>query len=90
MDESELVNYLRERPVSMKSDSTEDKTNPLKWWKDNSYRYMLLFILAAKYLCVPATSVPSERVFSCTGNSVNSKRACLTTVALSLAVFYFK
>ena len=87
VDESELVNYLRKRPVSVKSDSTEDKTNPLEWWKDNSYRYKLLFILAAKYLCVPATSVPSERVFSCTGNSVNSKRACIHPENVNMLYF---
>ena len=58
--ESELVSYLREKPVSVNSNSKENKTDPLEWWKDNSFRYKLLSTLAAKYLCVPATSVPSE------------------------------
>ena len=36
--ESEIVNYVREKPVSVNSDSKEDKTDPLEWWKDNSSR----------------------------------------------------
>ena len=71
--ELEIVSYLREKPVLVNSDSEEDNTDPLEWWKDNNYRYKLLSTLAAKYFCVPATSVPSERVFSCTGNIINSK-----------------
>ena len=85
--ESEIVNYLREKPVSVNSDSKEDKTDPLEWWKDNSSRYKLLSTLAAKYLCVPATSVPSERVFSCTGNIVNSKRACIHPENVNMLCF---
>ena len=71
--EIELISYLREKPVLVNLDSGEDNTDLLEWWKDNSYQYKLLSTLAAKYLCVPATSVPSESVFSCTGNIINSK-----------------
>ena len=35
--ELQLVSYLREKPVLVNSDSEEDKTDPLEWWKDNSY-----------------------------------------------------
>ena len=53
--------------------------NPLKWWQDNIKQFPLLGKLARKYLCVPATSVPSERAFSTAGYIVNIKRACLYT-----------
>ena len=85
--ESEIVNYLREKPVPVNSDSKEDKTDPLEWWKDNSSRYKFLSTLAAKYLCVPATSVPSERVFSCTGNIANSKRAYVHPENINMLCF---
>ena len=34
------------------------------WWKDNSDKYSTLSVLARRYLAVPSTSVPSERIFS--------------------------
>lgn len=37
---------------------------PLKWWKSRSSMLPNLNIVAKKYLCLPATSVLSERVFS--------------------------
>ena len=36
---------------------------PLIWWKSESVRYPVLTKLARKFLCLCATSVPSERVF---------------------------
>lgn len=37
-----------------------------------------LAVLARKYLCITATSVPSERVFSKGGKIVTDDRRCLT------------
>lgn len=51
--------------------------NPTKWWKTYHAQLPLLSLMARKYLCIPATSVPSERAFSVAGNIVNSKRSCL-------------
>jgi len=51
--------------------------NPLEWWRSESVRYPILAKLARKYLCLCATSVPAERVFSCGGNIVCDKRTCL-------------
>lgn len=50
---------------------------PLQWWKNNENKYPNLIKYVKRYLCVPATSVPSERSFSNAGNIVNAKRACL-------------
>ena len=48
------------------------KNCPLKWWKNTgSKQFPLLFECAQKYLCMLATSVPSERVFSTAGNVLN-------------------
>ena len=46
----------------------------LHWWKANAGSFKCLSILARKYLCVAATSVASERVFSTSGNIVSAKR----------------
>lgn len=51
--------------------------NPTKWWKSYCTQLPLVATMARKYLCIPATSVPSERAFSATGNIVNAKHSCL-------------
>ena len=39
--------------------------SPLKkFWYINKERFPILYTLALKYMCIPATSAPSERVFS--------------------------
>ena len=65
--ENELVRYdaLAEAEVDV---------DPLIWWKTNAGSFKCLAILARKYLCVAATSVASERVFSTSGNIVSAKR----------------
>ena len=41
-----------------------DGSFPLDFWRKNSQRYELLSRLEQKYLCVSASSVPCERLFS--------------------------
>ena len=66
------------------------KTNPITWWKANQERYPLLAKLAKQLLCVPATSVPSERVFSMSGTITNAKRNSLKPENLDTLVFLNK
>jgi hypothetical protein len=57
--ESEITDFMRER--------ADPDTDSLVWWKDNSDKYSRLSVLARRYLAVPSTSVPSERIFSAAG-----------------------
>lgn len=68
--ESELANYKVEETIRL-------NTNPLLWWKAKELKYPILSKLAKGYLCVPATSVASERVFSSAGDLVSAQRSCL-------------
>ena len=61
--------------------------NPLLWRKESSVCYPTLIHLVCKYLCIPATSVPSERAFSIAGHIVNEKRACLHPETVNMMVF---
>ena len=59
----------------------------LKWWRDNRDSFPTLSKLARKYLCVRATSCPSERDFSIAGNIVSAKRNCLKPARSTSFVF---
>ena len=46
----------------------------MAWWKDNKERFPVLALLARKYLQIPATSAPSERLFSLGALIINKFR----------------
>jgi hypothetical protein len=54
-------------------------SDPLQYWRDHASKaYPLLSKLAKQLLAVPATSCPSERLFSAAGCIVTKRRAALT------------
>ena len=63
------------------------RENSTRWWKNYSTQLPLLTILARRYLCIPATSVPSERAFSTAGNIVNAKCSCLLPENTNMLTF---
>lgn len=67
--------------------SADSESDPLHWWKDHEEMFPNLKNVAKKYLCVPATSSPSERVFSTNGNVVTCHRASLKPEAMDRLVF---
>ena len=62
----------------------------LEWWKKNELFFPRLSILAKKYLCIPASSTPSERIFSLCGTLVSKKRSRLSPSKVGLLVFLNK
>ncbi|RLN87369.1 hypothetical protein BBJ28_00001429 [Nothophytophthora sp. Chile5] len=61
--------------------------NPFQWWKENQHKYPNLSKLARKWLGTVATSVPSERAFSSSGNVVTVKRSSLAPELVRDLVF---
>ena len=76
----ELRRYFEEGNI-------DRKTNPLSWWQQNSFRFPKLQILARKYLCVPGSSVPSERLFSKAGQLVSERRSGLKSKNIDMMLF---
>lgn len=76
----EILKYFGEQPLPK-------STDPLQWWKANEGNFPTLAVLAKSYLCVPATSTPSERLFSTAGNKVSKKRASLTPEHVDMLTF---
>ena len=71
---NELNAYKRLRTLPFK-DNKNKYNDPLEWWKINELAMPFLAKLARETLNVPATSAPSERVFSSAGIYVNKRRA---------------
>lgn len=90
-EERESPTLVIEREVSMylgSKKSPEDlNLSILEWWKKHQYMFPRLSILAKKYLGIPASSVPSERVFSLAGNLVNKKRSRMKPALVDLLIF---
>ncbi|XP_042612029.1 uncharacterized protein LOC109069099 [Cyprinus carpio] len=62
--------------------------DPLKWWESRAPVYPRLSKLMAKKLCVVATSVPSERIFSKTGQIISERRSRLKPKKVRALVFF--
>jgi hypothetical protein len=69
--------------------STKVYNDPLLWWKVHEHRYPTIARLARKYLAIPATSVPSESLFSTAGRLVNKARARLGDSVLEACLIIF-
>ncbi|KAK7162496.1 hypothetical protein R3I93_006724 [Phoxinus phoxinus] len=63
----EVRSYLEE-PLLQRS------ADPLSWWKNKASIYPRLTKVMTGRLCIVATSVPSERVFSKTGQIITERR----------------
>ncbi|XP_063955358.1 E3 SUMO-protein ligase ZBED1-like [Lytechinus pictus] len=77
---NEIDRYLAE-------DTEDGDQDPLLWWKLNERLFPSLSKFAKKYLCICATSCPSERVFSTAGNIVTPKRSLLKPSKVNMLVF---
>ncbi|XP_077359939.1 E3 SUMO-protein ligase ZBED1-like [Festucalex cinctus] len=81
--EAELSAYTQSPTINKEND-------PLMWWKTHKIYFPQLSKMAKKYLCVQATSSPSERIFSTSGNIVSCERSCLKPDMVNKLVFLAK
>lgn len=81
-DSLELINKELE-----KYDTEQQITgDPLAWWKSREGSLAILSEVAKPILCVPGSSVPSERVFSKAGQILNKRRASLKSKHVDMLV----
>ncbi|XP_052227776.1 E3 SUMO-protein ligase ZBED1-like [Dreissena polymorpha] len=78
--EEEIKQYKLMNQISIES-------NALDWWKKNCIQFPLLASVAKQRLCIPATSVPAERVFSSAGDIVTAQRASLAPELVDMLLF---
>lgn len=82
--DEELKRYIDEGAFGSEVD-------PIEWWIDHGQsKYPLLYETALKFLSVPATSVPSERVFSGNGEMLRKKRNRLSGPVANMIIILNK
>ena len=59
----------------------------ISWWQERKAEYPYLFKAVKSMLCTPATSVPSERIFSEAGYISHAKRSKILPVNLDKYLF---
>lgn len=76
----EVEKYLEEPLLPRQS-------NPFIWWEERRKVSPRLYGLMKKTLCIVATSVPSERIFSKAGQTLTEKRNKLSGEKVSMIIF---
>ena len=73
---NELYQLLLGNDFKMRMQDNNSKVYncPLSWWKSSAHRFINLGKLAVKYLGVPATSAPSEHIWSQAARVLNVKQ----------------
>ncbi|CAB5393592.1 unnamed protein product [Rhizophagus irregularis] len=79
-EEDEVSRYVKLQDIRVKDD-------PLMWWLNHRDSFPTLAQLARKYLSIPATSVPSERLFLDAGNHISAKRTRLAPDLVNKVLF---
>ena len=82
--DKELDKYMKEDETDFRKD------DPLLWWKEREMLYPLVAKLAKKYLAIPASTAPSERVFSVAKNILQKERWNILPSRLSKHIFLRK
>lgn len=81
--EKEMQMY-RETPPNFTSD------DPAAWWWNQRMTYPLMSNMAFLYLCVQASSTPSERVFSTAGDTICAERSRIQPEKADMLIFLNK
>ena len=76
--------------LTEKKDLDKYTEDPMRFWKDNKSTYPLMYQVAKRYLHIPATSVPSERIFSLAGFICRKKRTKLLEEHVNQQIFLAK
>ena len=84
--DAELINIELDKYNSR----AQYKGDPLERWKTREGSMSLLANLAKSVLCLPASSVPSARVFSKAGYLINKRRSALKKGHVNMLIFFNK
>lgn len=81
-----MTSYLNGDAVPSRNEDGTPR-NVLTWWKVNAYKFPHVVQVAQSILGIPASSVPSERVFSKPGELLTVKRLKIKPEKVDLLLF---
>ena len=87
-DNNKICNAELNRYRNMTKLPTKDY--PLQWWEEHKYRFPILYRPGMRFLSIPATSAPSERVWSIASCIITKDRARLDSNFVSDLIFLKK
>jgi len=87
MIRSEIQLYQAAKGIKLRDTRSGLFNNPLDWWRVHESDFPHLAKMSMKYLSIPATSAPSERVFSTAGLTIAKDRARLEASRANELVF---
>lgn len=61
--------------------------NPLQFYREHQGKFPTITQLALKTLCIPGSSVPSERIFSLAGNTISQERVRIDPEKADMLIF---
>ena len=88
--ELELQSFCHNSVGMPFKDTQGEFQDPLGWWKAKESTYLILAKLAIKYLNIPATSAPSERIWSRSVNMLSIRRSLMNPEIASLMMFIWE
>jgi hypothetical protein len=89
--QAELRRYREETHHALPGLNRQHEWNDaLLWWSEHRTIFPMLFIMARRLLCIPATSAPSERVFSLASSGVISKNRGAMKAGIAGAIIFVK
>ncbi|XP_073835857.1 E3 SUMO-protein ligase ZBED1-like [Musca autumnalis] len=74
----------------IENENTPTESDPLQYWSVNGNEMSALQNCAIRYLCIPATSTESERMFSKAGSIISDRRTCLKSKNVDMLLFLNK
>ena len=81
--EVQVQTYLSEQTIPKRS-------HPLHCWKKHANQFPSMAAVATQYLCVPCSSVDSERLFSAVANILDENRNMLKPDKIQMLGFINK
>ncbi|XP_061608235.1 E3 SUMO-protein ligase ZBED1-like [Phyllopteryx taeniolatus] len=84
---SEEESIRKELTVYLQTTEVDSDVDPLDWWRCHQTNFPRIAKLARQYLCIAATSAPSERAFSTDDNILPCHRTALKPDAVDRLVF---